>query len=301
MAQYCITGKKIIKPHIPETYNINKIQLGIPVIGNEAAVVGLTEVGNIVLPSGTYGPQSRRNAYGYSYADKSKPKERRYVSTNWVYPFGNTNVSMVAADIYRECYPKVEVEAYGIELQLYEDDNNQQFVIVNMTDEIREKHMKEAINLLLEIYGRCYVYDGVISVDKTIKRKRCNWEILPPGELPSRYVETHLKSMNQKTDTYDIARLKYVETYNATTCVEGINGFKGYYAYLFEKYCVLESAIYGNATYIVQKDNWEEMSQKTKKELIDERRIVARIDHNEKWRQQVAKVFKMLEIEKVNN
>lgn len=56
---------------------------------------------------------------------------------------------MVAADIYRECYPKIEVEAYGIELQLYEDEGKQQFVIINMTDEIRKKYMKEAINLML--------------------------------------------------------------------------------------------------------------------------------------------------------
>lgn len=298
MAQYCITGKKIIKLHIPDTYDINKIQLGIPVMGNEAEIAGLMEVGDIVLPSGTFGPQSRKNAYGYTYADKTKPKERRYVSTNWVYPFGNTNASMVAADIYRECYPKIEVEAYGIELQLYEDENKQQFVIVNMTDEIRKKYMKEAINLMLEIYGKCYVYDGVIRVEKTIKRKRCNWEILPPGEMPSRHVEKQLKSMNQKTDTYDIARLNYMEMYNATTRVEGINGFRGYYAYLYENYCVLESAFYGNATYIILKDNWEEMSQKTKKELIDEKQLIGKIDHTEKWKQNVAVMFKELGITK---
>ena len=151
MAQYCINGKRIVKLQIPHTYDINKIQLGIPVMDNEAEIVGLKEDGDIVLPSGTFGPQSRKNAYGYSYADKTKSKERRYVFTNWVYPFGNTNASMVAADIYKECYPKIEVEAYGIELQLYEDESKQQFVIVNMTDDVRKKYMKEAINLMLEI------------------------------------------------------------------------------------------------------------------------------------------------------
>lgn len=298
MAQYCITGKKIIKLNIPDAYDTNKIQLGIPVMGNEAEIAGLMEVGDIVLPSRTFGPQSRKNAYGYAYADKTKPKERRYVSTNWVYPFGNTNASMVAADIYRECYPKIEVEAYGIELQLYEDENKQQFVIVNMTDEIRKKYMKEAINLMLEIYGKCYVYDGLIKIEKTIKRKRCNWEILPPGEMPSKHVAKQLKSMNQKTDTYDITRLNYMEMYNATTSVEGINGFKGYYAYLYENYCVLESAFYGNATYIILKDNWEELSQKTKRELIDEKQLVGKIDHTEKWKQNVAVMFKELGITK---
>lgn len=298
MAQYCINGKRVVKLQIPHTYDINKIQLGIPVMDNEAEIVGLKEVGDIVLPSGTFGPQSRKNAYGYSYADKTKSKERRYVSTNWVYPFGNTNASMVAADIYKECYPKIEVEAYGIELQLYEDESKQQFVIVNMTDDVRKKYMKEAINLMLEIYGKCYVYDDVIRIEKPIKRKRCNWEMLPPGEMPSKHVEKQLKSMNQKTDTYDIARLNYMEMYNATTMVEGVNGFKGYYAYLYDNYCVLESAFYGNATYIIPKDNWEELSQKTKRELFDEKKVVEKIDHTEKWKQNIARIFKKLGITK---
>lgn len=248
------------------------------------------------MPSGKFGPQSKRNAYGYSYADKSKPKERRYVSTNWIYPHGNTNASKMAVDIYKPCYPKVEVEAYGIELQLYEGADNQRYVIVNMTDEIRKDHMKEAINLMLEIYKECYVYDGVISVDKTIKKQRCSWEMLPQGEMPSRHVKKQLKAMNQNSDTYDIARLNYIEEYNAATCVEGINGFKGYYAYLFEKHCVLECAIYGNATYIIPKDNWEVMSQKTKKELIDEKVLIAKLEHNQNWKRNIAGVFKKLGI-----
>ena len=39
MAQCCITGKRIVKFQIPNTYDINKIQLGIPVMNNEAKIV----------------------------------------------------------------------------------------------------------------------------------------------------------------------------------------------------------------------------------------------------------------------
>ena len=85
MAQYCILGKRINKLSIPKTYDINKIQLGVVVIENEAKKVGLAEVGDTVLPSGRFGIYSRKNAYGCTYADKTKPKERRYVSTNWIH------------------------------------------------------------------------------------------------------------------------------------------------------------------------------------------------------------------------
>lgn len=296
MEQYCIKGKRIRSLCIPKAYDLNKIQIGIPVMVDEAEKVGLVEVGDIVLPAGMFGPQSRKNAYGYTYADKTKEKERRYITTNLVYPYGNTDASKVAADIYRECYPKIEIEPYGIEMQLFEDENNQQFVIINMTDEIRKQYLKEAINLLLEIYGICYVYNGVIRFEKTIKKRRCNWEILPPGEMPSKHVEKQLKAMNQSTDTYDIERLNYIEMYNALEMVEGINGFKGYYAYLYENYCVLESAFYGNATYIIPEDNWEELSQKTKRELTDEKKLVGKINHTEKWKKNIATIFENLGI-----
>jgi hypothetical protein len=198
MAQYCIKGKRIRNVNIPKEYDIDKIQVGIPVMNDEAKKVGLIEVGDIVVPAGIFGAQSRKNAYGYIYADKSKPKERRYVSTNWIHPFGNTNASEVAADIYKECYPQIVVPPLCIELQLFEDKNEQQFVIVNLTDEIRANYLKEAINLLLEIYGICYIFDGTIYIEKALRRQRCNWEILPPGELPSKHVEKQLRQHGKK-------------------------------------------------------------------------------------------------------
>lgn len=224
MKSYCIKGKRIRKVNIPNEFDICKIQIGVPVIGDEAEKVCLFEQGDMVLPCGNFGVQSRKNAYGYTYADKTKTKERRYVSTNWVYPFGNTNASMIAADIYKPCYPKVEVPPYAIELKLYQDKNG------------------------------------------------------------------------QKTDTYSIYRLEYMETFKSEKVVEGINGFNGYYAFVFKNYCVLESAVYGNATYIIPKEDWEILSQKTKKELFNEDKVIAKLDHTEKWQQNIKGMFNKLGI-----
>lgn len=297
MKSYCIKGKRIRKVNIPKEFDSSKIQIGIPVSGDEAERVCLYEQGDMVLPLGNFGAQSRKNAYGYTYADKSKPKERRYVSTNWVYPFGNTNASMVAADIYKHCYPKVIVPPYGIELQLYQDGIGQKFVIADMNDEIRENHLKETINLFLEIYGVCYIFDETIQVDKSSRRQRCNWEILPAGELPSKHIKKQLMEHGQKTDTYSIFRLEYMEKFKSEKIVEGINGFNGYYAYVFKNYCVLESAVYGNATYIIPKENWEILSQKTKKELFNAEKVVAKLDHTEKWQKNITSMFNELGIE----
>lgn len=296
MKSYCIKGKRIRKVNIPNEFDICKIQIGVPVIGDEAEKVCLFEQGDMVLPCGNFGVQSRKNAYGYTYADKTKTKERRYVSTNWVYPFGNTNASMIAADIYKPCYPKVEVPPYAIELKLYQDKNGQKYVIADLTNEIRKMHLKEAINLFLEIYGVCYIFDEDIQIDNSTRRQRCNWEILPAGEMPSKHIKKQLADRGQKTDTYSIYRLEYMETFKAEKVVEGINGFNGYYAFVFKNYCVLESAVYGNATYIIPKEDWEILSQKTKKELFNEDKVIAKLDHTEKWQQNIKGMFNKLGI-----
>lgn len=296
MSYYCIEKKRINSLNAIASFDYNKIQLGIPVETDEASVVGLSIVGDTVLPSAKFGVNCNRNAYGDSYIDKSKEKEYRYVSTNWIRPYGNDNADKIAVDVCRNCFPKIEVEAYGIELQLYEDGNNKQFVIINMTNTIREKYIKEAINLMLEIYGKCYVFDDEIQIETMNERRRCNWEILPPGEMPSRHIERQLRNQNKKTDSFDVSRLEYIEKYGASIIVEGINGFSGYFAFLFDSYCVLETVIYGNATYIIPQENWEETSQKTKQELVDEKIVINKIIHNMNWKNNMTKAFKDLGI-----
>ena len=41
--------------------------------------------------------------------------------------------------------------------------------------------------------------------------------------------------------------------------------------------------------------------QKTKKELIDEKRIIGKIDHTKNWKKNIANMFKNLEIIKKND
>ena len=206
MTQYCIRKKRINKIHIPKEFDISKIQIGVPVKKDEAQKVGLFESGDIVLPSGDFGPQSRKNAYGDTYTDKTKPKEYRCVATIWGYPFGNRNASERAFDVYKECNVKEEIPAYGIELELYENEKNEKYVIADLTPEIRNQHLREAINLLLEIYGYCYVFDESIEITQDQKHQRCNWEILPQGELPSKHVKKQEVRSIAKKKKKDIHR-----------------------------------------------------------------------------------------------
>ena len=92
--------------------------------------------------------------------------------------------------------------------------------------------------------------------------------------------------------SYEVYRLEHIEEYDYDEVVEGINGFAGYYAYLFNKHCVFESAKYGNATYIVPRHNWEYLSQRTKKELFEEGEVENKIIHNSQWLNNITGVLK---------
>ena len=86
-----------------------------------------------------------------------------------------------------------------------------------------------------------------------------------------------------------------MEQYKSEEIVQGINGFFGYFVYVFKDCCVLESAIYGNATYIIPKENWEELSKKTKKELFDNKLLIAKIIHTANWEHEIRNLMKNLE------
>lgn len=295
MSHFIIKKSKVIKLQLPKTYDIATINIGIPVKNNENEKLGLHSVGDTILPSPSFGIVCEKNANGYSIIDKTKPKEYRYVSTVWVQPFGNEYASPVPADIYRDCYPKVEIPPTEIEVSLVEDNDKNEYIIASLTPQIREQYTKVAINIFLEIFGYCYIYSNDLEKDKTIKRQRCNWEILPPGEKPSEHLREQLNKRGENTDTFDVDRLETLERYKVEKVVEGINGFMGYYVYVFSNHCVLESAIYGNATYIIPKENWEVLSQKTKQELLNEKRVIEKIIHRESWYTNISKAIKKLE------
>lgn len=111
--------------------------------------------------------------------------------------------------------------------------------------------------------------------------------------MPSEYISIRLRTSTDKTITdFDIYRLKHIESFKPITCVQGTKGFDGYYAYLFESFCVLESAKYGNATYIIGIDNWELLSQKTKTELLNADEVIKKIIHTANWKNSFTKFIR---------
>jgi len=296
MSYTIIEQRKIRKLRLPNNFDLAKIQIGVPVDSDEAYKVNLIFPGDAIIPSASFGSLCHRNAYGYMYSDKTKSKKRRYVNTIMIHPYGNENASPVSCDIYRRCYPQISVPPTEIEFCLFEAENKKMYVIANLTENVRERYLIEVVNLFLEIYGRCYIFSDEISVSKMNIKRRCNWEILPPGEKPSVHLMKHFQTHAEEVNLFDVERLKTLEKYsNIEQTVEGVNGFKGYFAFVFPSFCVLESAIYGNATYIIPKENWEILSQKTKRELMDDSFVIEKIVHTKNWKAKIRQAIRLLE------
>lgn len=288
-----IKQKRLINLNKLSAFNLDTIQLGVPATSNEPQKLNLSKIGDSLIPSADFGNKCSKNAYGYSYPDKTKPKAKRYICTNWIQPFGNEYAFYVPVDIYRKCYPKIEVAPTEIELLLSQGVDGKEYIIANLTPTIRTKFLLEAINVILEIFGECYVFENGIQVHN--QTRRCNWEILPPGEKPGVHLRQQLERKKLDTNIYDIDRLNYLDEFTVEQRVEGTNGFNGYYAYIFkEPFCVLESAIYGNATYIIPKEDWEILSQKTKQELFAEDKVLFKIIHNADWKNNFKTTIKQL-------
>ena len=251
------------------------------------------EEGVVIQPSTKYGITSRRNVNGYYIVQKDLPKEERFIRTiYWEWQLYSGEWQSDYKDIYKECYPKKYIEPYGIEMTLRKNSKNKEIIL---TEYVNGLDIKNIINLYLEVFGYCEILDE--NLDSTLtdtKYIRRNWEILPPDAKIEIDKFKKLKhEEKQKTrKSFDQVRLDTLEKYKPVERNIGKNGFQGYYAFIYENLCILESPIYGNATYIVERDNWKKSSMETKKELISSHKFLKRIEHDSKWFKQINSCFK---------
>lgn len=293
MTNIRIERKSVRNVDFIKSYSMDNLKIYEKVTEAQAKNIGFREVGDVITPSQKYGSNCYKNINGYTYADKTKPKESRVVATFYMHPYGNRNSEEVLVDISRDCYPRVNVEPYGIEIELLMTESEELFVSVILNENIKKYYLKEAMNIMLEIFGGCYIGDTIKFSE--IRRRRVNWILLPQGTKPSDHIRNLDIVHNEYKRQFIIDRFEYLEACEVEEIVQGLNSFQGYYAFVMKDYCILESAIYGNATYILRRENWEEMSKKTKGELLEEHNVVARIEHTKNWQKYMKNQISPLE------
>jgi hypothetical protein len=255
-------------------------------------------IGDSVLPSIVFGPVSRFNAEGKFKIHRNQPMETAYRQVEWMHKEwrGRNDTEDVydITDVPYKRYPRTLLYPPSVELTIGKTASGNYAVLspaVNLTPDNKEE-VVHTINLVLEIFGSCEVFSE--SLEETINSpiRRLNWRILPPGEYPWPRLESEIsqiieqaKKGNQKVIVY---RLKVINSYGPNFYAIGQAGFHGYIVFQFpaKGLFFLESIYYGNATYIFS-DNWENLSKKTKAEILNNNLQKGRIIHRAGWQQKV--------------
>lgn len=284
-----ISKKRILSVDFLDKYKDDNIKIGIHITNKEYEKLGIKEFveGTIIQPSPEIGINCYRNANGYSYPDKTKPKEFRVVNTiYWTWKDWGGNEHGDFFDVSREVYQKIEVPANNVELVLTKNKSGQSFILANVDSNTERDILKQTINMFLEIFGFCEIFNkdlDLIDIHNNIKR--CNWELLPPGvkTIALTNINKEKAAQKSKRPDYNQSRLDVLDSYKPSEVFVGTGGFTGYYAFLFKNTCFLENGFYGNATYVVPKDKWKELSQLSKQEVLSTTDVIDKVNHTSEW------------------
>lgn len=273
--------------------------IGLAGIEDKLISIGFTqdlELGETVLPK-IIGPISRFNADGGFIKRRDLPKETYYVSREWKWKdYQGTEYSKIVT-FSRERIHRDPIPAPNVELQIIEVDS-QKMLFANKIkkEEVNFEFAKHTINLLLELFGECDILD---SEKKTIilpQVIRLNWKIFPKGDYIWENVEPIIKERinTQPNGNRPVisSRNEKISSKEPTFFAYGLGGFSDYTVYGFPKLniYILESMNIGNATYVLDK-NWEEITQLTKKDIIDNNLYKKRIIHSPDWEKEIDKLF----------
>jgi len=260
-------------------------------------------VGDSLLPPASIGPTSKFNAEGKYIKHKDQPKETAYRVVEWHWqeydgPYDTVEQSRLV-DVPYKRYPRTLIPPYSVEITVSKTLEGD-FVLISPFVEYSEANkelLKHTLNLFLEIFGECQVFTE--DLNEVIKPPihRLNWKILPAGRMPWEQLRQELEPIIQSAPEgnrpFILHRLETINNFNPNFTAVGKAGFNGYVIMGFpnKNIYVCESIFYGNATYIFA-EGWEELSKKTKAEILDDNLQEERIIHRaERWDRRIRELL----------
>lgn len=249
------------------------------------------ETGETVLPT-PQGPVSQYNAEGKYIKHKDQPKEIAYrqMEWTWIEWHGPDEVEQSdIVDVPYERYPRTFLPPPSIELSIVTNAQGERLVVSPPYEYGTDNEiMIHVINLFLELFGQCHVLTEDLNEIILAEVRRLNWRILPPGRRPwaelRSQVEEVIKQQPRGNQPVIMKRLETINNYGPEFVAIGQAGFNGYLIFGFpaHKLYVLESTQVNNATYVFAED-WEELSRKTKAEILNHDLQEDRIIHRKTW------------------
>lgn len=259
--------------------------------------VGLTYPtvpGQRLLPAAKFGPASRRNALGFNIVHRDQPMETAYRQFQWTrkeYRGRDTVEVSETVTIPYKRYPRTEVPPYSKELEVKMASDGRIFVLTGPFQNSPDKLVvaTNTANMLFEQLGGFEVLDEDLTAWVSAPVRKLNWEMLPPGKSPWTSAKPRLEELSGrlKPGVRGVVqeRLREVGRYEPGYVAIGLGGFDGYVVFGFPRLglCVLESQHVNNATYILNSDSWEQISQLSKAEILNANAHQGRVVHKEGW------------------
>lgn len=258
-------------------------------------------LGETVLPT-AIGTVSRYNAEGDYIVHRDQPMETvtRQFEWTWEQWRGrdtDTQTRIIEQDYER--YPRTFREPPGVELTIAEAATGARAVIAPALpyNDAHRDALLHHVNLFLELFGRCTVLTEDLEPYLRVTVQRRNWDVLPPGEWPweklQRRLEPILDQFGPRKRPVAEHRLRvFTEQYQPDFVAVGRAGFAGYliFGYDDRDVYVVESLQYGNATYVFGED-WEQLAQMTKAEILRGDLQRDRIIHRDDWDRRIAELL----------
>lgn len=246
---------------------------------------GVPEVGDSILPISS-GPATTFNAHGKEIVRRDLPMETRsrMINTSWQDWHGQTHYGIQTRDY--EAYPRELVPPPEEFLTAMRKNGE----IVAGSRIIERDEPEEDIVNLLNVFLECFPAFEIVQPDLTepTQIRKLNWKILPHGNYPFERAREALEDYLQKLAEDDRAtateRIRSITRHNPDFVAIGLGGFSDYVVFGFtgRRRYVLESPHTGNATYIFREE-WEPISQLSKREILQNDLQEARLVHNSKW------------------
>ncbi len=287
-----------LERYLPEEYRDQMLVVALADLDEHAGRlerVGFTpgtNAGETVLPA-VLGPISRYNAEGKNIILRNREKEVAYrqVEWHWKEYHGKDQVERSGIrDVPYLRYPREFVPPPSLELTVATTPEGKHLVrttSIRYDDHSREL-LRHAINLCLELFGECRILTDALLPAISAPVQRLNWRLLPPGRYPWERLRETINPIVERSKKGKrgviSSRLQVMNDLGPEFHAIGQGGFLGYVVFGFpsKNLFVLESTLYGNATYVFEED-WEQLSRMSKAQILDENLQRARIVHREGW------------------
>lgn len=252
--------------------------------------------GESLLPSASMGPACKRNAEGWTITHRNRPKETvsHPIEWRWKEWHGRERVSRtgIVFRSYRR-YPRTSVRPPALEIATVETPQGRMVVLDRRFQKGPDNRLATiGVNVLLELFSEAELLRDDLTSTVPQQLTRVNWEVLPQGRQPWAELEPVVQQVldvqgPRKRPVFE-HRWSTIAAFGPDFTAVGRAGFSGYLIFAFEdrSLYILESATYGNATYVLSRD-WEALSSMTKAELLDRDLHQDRIVHTEDWERRI--------------